>query len=115
MVENIITMEIPMTPHNTTFNRNHNANNVHRISDYQYKNMYKAVVDVDADKPISKIKDWLEKYNLGYSLLNASSKNNEQQLMVEFEVATMNRNELLAGLSEFYDLPIADVDDHVYK
>mgnify|MGYP003646749611 FL=1 len=92
--------------------------NVVRISDYQYKNMYKALVDIDADSPVKDIKEWLDRYNLANNLVQ-SKGSSTGDLKIEFEVATLNKNELIASLSDFYSIPISDLsnslDTLIYK
>lgn len=89
-------------------------NNVIRISDYQYRNMYKTVLDVSCDLEISKFTAYLEKFNLQANLIEAFGPGGGNPC---FELACINKNELIMALAEFHDTSIDDKDllESIYK
>jgi len=80
-------------------------NNVIRISDYQYKNMYKAEIDVAADLQINIFTEFCEKYNLQANLIAAQGPGGGNPC---FELTCSNKNELIMALADFHQTTIDD-------
>ena len=66
-------------------------NNIIRLSDYQYKNAYKAEIDIAHDCPIFDFMQWVEKYNLGHNLVKAVGPGGGNPC---FEIFSMDKNAL---------------------
>lgn len=80
-------------------------NNVIRISDYQYKNMFKAEIDVAADCTIDSFMTFCEKYNLTQTLIAVNGPGGGNPV---FEIACLNKHELIMALADFHDTQVND-------
>ena len=80
-------------------------NNVVRISDFHYKNMHKAEIDVAADCTIDSFMSFCEKYNLTQNLITAHGPGGGNPV---FEIACANYNELIMALADFHQTDIND-------
>lgn len=89
-------------------------NNIIRLSDYQYKNAYKAEIDIAHDCPIFDFMQWVEKYNLGHNLVKAVGPGGGNPC---FEIFSMDKNVLLAALSEHHQTHTGDefLAESIYK
>ena len=89
-------------------------NNIIRLSDYQYKNAYKAEIDIAHDCPIFDFMQWVEKYNLGHNLVKAVGPGGGNPC---FEIFSMDKNALLAALSEHHQTHTGDefLSEQIYK
>lgn len=89
-------------------------NNIIRLSDYQYKNAYKAEIDIAHDCPIFDFMQWVEKYNLGHNLVKAVGPGGGNPC---FEIFSMDKNALLAALSEHHQTHTGDefLTESIYK
>tara|TARA_Y100000389_G_C17053397_1_gene313875 strand:+ start:143 stop:433 length:291 start_codon:yes stop_codon:yes gene_type:complete len=79
--------------------------NVIRISDYQYKAMFKAEIDVAADCTIDSFMNWCEKYNLHQTLITANGPGGGNPC---FEIACANKHELIMALADFHQTDVKD-------
>ena len=88
--------------------------NKERTSDFVYKTMYKAEIDVASDYPISDFMSWIEEHNLEQRLIQAFGPGGGNPC---FEISAKNKNDLLVALAEFHDCDIADIkkDYDFYK
>jgi len=89
-------------------------NNIIRLSDYQYKNAYKAEIDVAHDCPLFDFMQWVEKYNLGHNLIKAAGPGGGNPCV---EIFTTDKNVLRAALSEHHQTSAGDpfIDESIYQ
>lgn len=82
-----------------------------RLTDYQYKRAFKAQIDVAYDCTVGDMMEWLEQYNLACKLVHAVGPGGGNPC---FELAAVNKNDLLAALSDHSQCPVSDCVDMVY-
>lgn len=82
-----------------------------RLTDYQYKKAFKAEIDVSHECTVYDMMCWLERYHLVCKLIASSGPGGGNPC---FEIAAMNKNDLLAALSDHQQCPVNDCEDMVY-